>query len=79
MASILYMDRIAPAGAKNLGQGLNNALTYGLGLMTGFFISGYLHGVTGSFGLFQVSGLIALTGGLLFAAFQVRGRQPGDA
>jgi MFS transporter, PPP family, 3-phenylpropionic acid transporter len=79
MASILYMDRLAPAGAKNLGQALNNALTYGLGLMTGFFISGYLYGVTGSFGLFQVSSLIALGGGLLFAAFQVRGRQPGEA
>lgn len=79
MASILYMDRLAPAGAKNLGQALNNALTYGLGLMTGFFISGYLYGVTGSFGLFQASGLIALAGGLLFAAFQVRGRQPGAA
>jgi len=79
MASILYMDRLAPAGAKNLGQALNNALTYGLGLMTGFFISGALYGVAGSFGLFLVSGLIALAGGLLFAAFQVRGRPSGAA
>jgi PPP family 3-phenylpropionic acid transporter len=78
MTSILYMDRLAPAGAKNLGQALNNALTYGLGLMTGFFINGYLYGVIGSFGLFQVSSLIALAGGLLFAAFHVRGRQPGE-
>jgi PPP family 3-phenylpropionic acid transporter len=79
MASILYMDRLTPAGAKNLGQAMNNALTYGLGLMAGFFINGYLYGVTSSFGLFQVSSLIALAGGLLFAAFQVRGRQPGEA
>jgi PPP family 3-phenylpropionic acid transporter len=79
MASILYMDRLAPAGAKNLGQALNNALTYGLGLMAGFFINGYLYGVIGSFRMFQVSSLIALTGGLLFAAFQLRGRQPGEA
>ncbi|HSO61721.1 MAG TPA: MFS transporter [Desulfobacterales bacterium] len=77
MASILYIDRLAPAGAKNLGQALNNALTYGLGLMTGFFINGYLYGVTGSSGLFRVSSLIALAGGLGFAAFQVRGR-PSD-
>jgi PPP family 3-phenylpropionic acid transporter len=79
MASILYMDRFAPAGAKNLGQALNNALTYGLGLMAGFFISGYLYGVTGSFGLFQASSLIALAGGILFAAFQARRRPPGEA
>jgi PPP family 3-phenylpropionic acid transporter len=79
MASILYMDRLAPAGAKNLGQALNNALTYGLGLMTGFFISGYLYGAAGSFGLFQVSSLIAVAGGLLFAVFQVRGRPTGGA
>ena len=77
MASILYMDRLAPAGAKNLGQALNNALTYGLGLMVGFFINGYLYGVTGSFGLFQVSALIAMTGGLLFAAFHALGRPSG--
>jgi PPP family 3-phenylpropionic acid transporter len=69
MASILYMDRLAPAGAKNLSQALNNALTYGLGLMVGFFFNGYLYGATGSFGLFQASALIAMTGGLLFAAF----------
>jgi PPP family 3-phenylpropionic acid transporter len=74
MASILYMDRLAPAGAKNLGQALNNALTYGLGLMVGFFINGYLYGVIGAFGLFQVSSLIAMTGGLLFAAFHALGR-----
>jgi PPP family 3-phenylpropionic acid transporter len=77
MASILYMDRLAPAGAKNLGQALNNALTYGLGLMVGFFINGYLYGVIGSFGLFQASALIAMTGGLLFAVFHFRGRLSG--
>jgi PPP family 3-phenylpropionic acid transporter len=74
MASILYMDRLAPAGAKNLGQALNNALTYGLGLMVGFFINGYLYGMVGSFGLFQTSALIAMAGGLLFAAYHLLGR-----
>jgi PPP family 3-phenylpropionic acid transporter len=78
MASILYMDRLAPAGAKNLGQALNNALTYGLGLMVGFFLNGYLYGVTGSFGLFQVSALIAMTGGLVFAAFHALEQPSGE-
>lgn len=70
MASILYMDRLAPPGAKNMGQALNNALTYGLGLMAGFLVNGALYGRLGSFGLFQVSAAIALAGGAVFGAFQ---------
>jgi PPP family 3-phenylpropionic acid transporter len=70
MASILYIDRLAPATAKTLGQAINNALSYGLGLMVGFFLNGAWYGVIGSFGLFQVSSLIALLGGTLFAVFQ---------
>jgi PPP family 3-phenylpropionic acid transporter len=69
MASILYMDRLSPPDAKNLGQAVNNALTYGLGLMVGFFINGALYGRIGSFGLFQISALIALAGGIVFGAF----------
>jgi PPP family 3-phenylpropionic acid transporter len=76
MASILYMDQLAPSGAKNLGQALNNALTYGLGLMAGFFVNGYLYEVIGSFGIFQASSLIALAGGSLFGVFHLRRRQP---
>ncbi len=69
MASILYMDRLAPPGGKNLGQALNNALTYGLGLMAGFFLQGALFARVGSFGLFAVSAWIALAGGLLFGLY----------
>jgi PPP family 3-phenylpropionic acid transporter len=69
MASILYMDRLAPDGAKNLGQALNNALTYGLGLMAGFLVNGALYGSAGSFGLFQLSAAIALAGGAVFGGF----------
>jgi MFS transporter, PPP family, 3-phenylpropionic acid transporter len=69
MASILYMDRMSPAGAKTLGQALNNALTYGLGLMVGFFVNGFLYASIGAAGMFQVSAAIALAGGLLFAGF----------
>jgi PPP family 3-phenylpropionic acid transporter len=43
MAGILYMDQLAPASDKTLGQALNNAVTYGLGLTVGFFVSGALY------------------------------------
>ena len=79
MASILYMDRLSPPDAKNLGQAVNNALTYGFGLMVGFFINGALYGITGSFGLFQLSSLIALAGGALFAAFHLLERRRSAA
>jgi PPP family 3-phenylpropionic acid transporter len=79
MASILYMDRLSPPDAKNLGQAVNNALTYGFGLMVGFFINGALYGSTGSFGLFQLSSLIALAGGVGFAAFHLLERRRSDA
>jgi PPP family 3-phenylpropionic acid transporter len=72
VASILYIDRLSPVANKTLGQALNNALTYGLGLMTGFFLNGYLYERMSSHGLFLVSGLIALAGGVLF-----KGLQPG--
>jgi PPP family 3-phenylpropionic acid transporter len=71
MASILYIDRLAPDNAKTLGQAVNNGLTYGLGLMMGFFINGYLYEITGSFVLFLISSLIALAGGLIFQSYQL--------
>jgi PPP family 3-phenylpropionic acid transporter len=71
MASILYMDRLAPEKAKTLGQAVNNALTYGLGLMVGFFVNGYVYEITGSFTLFLMSSCIALAGGLLFKSHQL--------
>ncbi|MEJ2155698.1 MAG: MFS transporter [Desulfobacteraceae bacterium] len=72
MASILYIDTAAPAETKTIGQAVNNAVTYGMGLMVGFFISGALYERIGSFDLFAVSGLIALVGGLLFLIFVKR-------
>ena len=71
MASILYIDRLTPAKAKTLGQAVNNSITYGLGLMVGFFLNGYLYEKMGSFALFGISSLIALAGGLLFRGFQM--------
>jgi PPP family 3-phenylpropionic acid transporter len=71
MASILYIDRLSPGDAKNLGQAVNNSLTYGLGLMVGFVINGYLYGIMGSFGLFHMSSLIAAAAGGLFGVFHI--------
>ncbi len=71
MASILYMDRLSPDRDKTLGQAVNNATTYGFGLMVGFFVNGYLYEIIGSFDLFLLSALIALTGGLLFQSYQL--------
>lgn len=71
VASILYIDSLTPPEAKTLGQAANNAITYGLGLMVGFFISGYFFESIGSFKLFFISGFIALGGGLLFKGFQI--------
>jgi PPP family 3-phenylpropionic acid transporter len=45
MASILYIDQLTPNSAKTLGQAVNNAVQYGLGLMVGFFLNGYLYAV----------------------------------
>lgn len=75
MASILYIDRLAPEKAKTLGQAVNNALTYGLGLMVGFFANGYVYEITGSFALFLMSSLIALAAGLFFKSYQLAVRK----
>jgi MFS transporter, PPP family, 3-phenylpropionic acid transporter len=69
MAGILYMDQLAPAAAKTLGQALNNAVTYGLGLTVGFFVSGALFESVGSQSLFLFSAATALAGGIIFSGF----------
>jgi MFS transporter, PPP family, 3-phenylpropionic acid transporter len=66
MASILYIDALAPRETKTIAQATNNAVTYGLGLMVGFFVSGALYEHIGSQALFGVCGLAALLGGALF-------------
>lgn len=66
VASILYIDSLSPDETKTLGQAVNNAVTYGLGLMVGFFVNGYLFEIIGLFSLFMISSAIALAGGMLF-------------
>lgn len=67
IASILYVDRSADAAVKTMGQAVNNAVTYGLGLMTGFLVSGAMVDAVGISGLFWVSAGAALLGGVVFA------------
>jgi PPP family 3-phenylpropionic acid transporter len=74
MASILYIDKMAPQTSKTIGQAVNNAVTYGLGLMVGFFLNGYLYEKIGSFALFSISCLIALAGGVIFRGFRMVNR-----
>ncbi len=71
MASILYMDHLAPPQSKTLGQVVNNAVSYGLGLMAGFFLSGALYQAIGAHNLFAVSAGIALVGGAIFAVYSM--------
>ena len=75
MASILYIDRLTPKNAKTMGQAINNGLTYGFGLMVGFFINGYIYEIAGSFIPFLTSSLIALAGGLFFQSYQLATRK----
>ena len=71
MASILYIDLLSPDKNKTLGQAVNNAATYGLGLMVGFFLSGYLYENMDTSFLFIISSLIAIAGGVLFKGFHL--------
>jgi PPP family 3-phenylpropionic acid transporter len=75
VSSILYIDSLTPDEGKTLGQAVNNAVTYGLGLMVGFFINGYLFETLGTFTLFMISSFIALGGGLLLKCSQILDRQ----
>lgn len=73
ISSLLYIDSMTSNETKTLGQALNNAVTYGLGLMVGFFLSGWLYEKAGSYALFGLSSLIAFTGGIIFVLYKVFG------
>jgi len=75
VSSILYIDSLTPDEGKTLGQAVNNAVTYGLGLMVGFFINGYLFETLGTFKLFMISSFIALTGAVLLKCSQLMDRR----
>lgn len=74
IGGLLYVDRLTPVGSKTLGQAVNNAVTYGLGMMVGFLLSGWLYDVLGPFLLFRMSALIALAGFVLFLGIWIPAR-----
>ncbi|MBS3732794.1 MAG: MFS transporter [Desulfobacterales bacterium] len=65
VASILYIDKLTPPETKTMGQAVNNAVTYGLGIMVGFMANGYFFDIIGAPALFAASGAMALLGGAL--------------
>lgn len=63
IASILAMDRLSPKGTT-FGQAVNNAVTYGAGIMTGFFLSGIFYDDFQGY-IFLASSSVALAGGII--------------
>ncbi|SDU45357.1 MFS transporter [Desulfobacula phenolica] len=61
IASILYMDLLSTGETRTLGQAVNNAVSYGLGMMAGFLLNGYLYEAYGAL-LFLMSACVSLVG-----------------
>ncbi len=68
IASILAIDRLSLKGTT-FGQAVNNAVTYGAGMMTGFFLSGIFYDDFQKH-IFLVSSLIAFAGGIIILYVQ---------
>lgn len=66
ITSILYMDQVMSQDSKTVGQAVNNSLTYGVGLMTGFMLSGFFYARLPLPTLFAINALIALGAGAIF-------------
>jgi len=75
VASILYIDANTPDENKTFGQSVNNAVTYGFGIMVGFFVNGWLFERLGAGLLFTISACLAAAGGLIMAAEMAVGRK----
>ncbi len=71
IASILYIDKLVPSQAKTFGQGVNNAVSYGLGITAGFIMSGYFFEEINTSGLFVLSSIIAVLGGVLLSGILI--------
>jgi PPP family 3-phenylpropionic acid transporter len=75
MAGILYTDHHAPGENKTLAQSVTNAVTYGLGMMVGAFLSGFLYERGGAGVMFMASAGIALAGGAVFSGYVLFARR----
>jgi len=69
IASILYMEHLVPAQARTAGQAVNNSVTYGLGMMTGFLASGYIFEQMDAQTAFLASAAAAGLGAIVFLIF----------
>ncbi|MDI6797628.1 MAG: MFS transporter [Desulfatibacillaceae bacterium] len=69
VASILYMEKLIPPQARTLGQAVNNAMTYGLGLSVGFLLTGLVYETSGPARAFQASAVAAAAGFAVFGLF----------
>jgi PPP family 3-phenylpropionic acid transporter len=76
VASILYIDKLTPDDAKTMGQAVNNAVTYGFGIMVGFLFNGYFFDIIGAPKLFVISGVLAFFGGILLYANKTAATKP---
>jgi len=65
IAGIIYMDRCMPDSTKTIGQAVNTAFSYGLGMMTGSFINGYLFEWVGTYFSFLFSAFLSIISGFL--------------
>ncbi|MBF0412254.1 MAG: MFS transporter [Desulfamplus sp.] len=63
IASILAIDKLSLKGTT-FGQAVNNAVTYGAGIMTGFFLSGIFYDDFQEY-IFLASSVVALVGGVI--------------
>ena len=70
VASILYVDNLTPGETKTMGQAVNNAVTYGLGMVAGFILNGYFFETVGAPVLFIMSSLAAVAGGMILWGFR---------
>ena len=71
IACILYIDKLSSEKAKTFGQILNNATSYGLGIMTGIIINGIFFKQYASL-LFIFSSLSALIGcAIILTSFRI--------
>ena len=59
MACILYIDQLSSPQNRTVAQVVNNSVSYGLGLMAGFLINGWLYDRYGAH-LFLISAAISL-------------------
>ncbi|MBU0993751.1 MAG: MFS transporter [Proteobacteria bacterium] len=69
ISSILFIDTLSDDESKTFGQSVNNAVTYGLGMMVGFLINGYFFEKMGAY-LFLFSSACAFSGGVIFYIYQ---------